>query len=111
MRYESIFISPTYEGCIDGVMPPSILTIVARTKAKELFGDLPVLVINIKKLDANGMLPKFRYIALLKSDAMDKTNDGSQLILISFKDEWAVGLGDPLLSQEDWNSYAKDFNY
>lgn len=112
VHLDSIYISTTYGGCLEGI--PSIDNSIdrAKKKAAELFGKgraTLVLPIKIKDLKHDvQILPKYQHIAKFSSYKPIVSGHGSNLIVIWFNDNPSSDIV-PILDTFDWNAHAEDW--
>jgi hypothetical protein len=107
LRIESSYSYRTYCGCLEGAPSVAIMMGAAKYKAKELYGDGPLLVIDPTIKDKH--LPTWTHIIFARGPAKDEENDGSHLCVCW----WSEFEPDTkrVLDAVDWHKHAKDFQY
>lgn len=117
MKYlDSIIITKTYAGCLEGV--PSVDSCIqsAKNTSNKMFGDRPIVVLDFEtkivgkdfKGNDQFMLPQWQHIAWISSFDPIKDGDGSHVVAIWFSDNPSCDLI-PIIDKINWNQDAKDW--
>ncbi len=127
IRIEAIHISRTYGGVLEGLPTTEDTTRHARELAKKMWGERATMLIPpaTTKLERPPRLPahmkyplercpSWTIIAWLNGPAMDKANDGSELVVIWFEEDITYQIPGALLHDfgcGSWERYAKDWQF
>lgn len=110
-RIDSVYITRTYGGCLQGIPTYEDRVDSAKNKSKNLWGKRPIFIIEPDLKEK--MLPLWVHIAYISNDAISKEAHGSELVVVWWDDSMD---GSPdniysMVNRVDWNQYAEDFWY
>lgn len=116
MKYlDSIYITKTYGGCLEGIPSEEETINYAKEKCKKLFYERPIHIVEyeVKKIkgirnEEKCMLPKYLHIADIISYTPIKDGDGSHLAVIWFADDPSCNI-EPIISKIEWKKFAEDW--